>query len=153
MFFGQCLSCVAFFLMGTGSEALCMYTYVSMGWLRLVGLIQLQVTFAEYRLVYRALLQKRPINLSILLAKATPYVYVCISRICTWPYLCIYISLYIYIYMCIYLYVFLYIIYKYHGSRGRMPRWKIQTDTCLCAHVRVQCWFHAYVNVYIQIHI
>jgi len=33
-----------------------------MGWLRLVGSIKLQVSFAEYCLFYRALLQKRPIN-------------------------------------------------------------------------------------------
>jgi len=44
-----------------------------MGWLRLVGSIQLQVSFAEYSLFYRALLQKRPVILSILLTVATPY--------------------------------------------------------------------------------
>jgi len=38
-----------------------------MGWLRLVGSIKLQVTFADYSLFHRALLQKRPIVLSILL--------------------------------------------------------------------------------------
>jgi len=32
-----------------------------MGWLWSVGLIKLHVSFAEYRLFYRALLQKRPI--------------------------------------------------------------------------------------------
>jgi len=32
-----------------------------MGWLRSVGSIKLQVSFAEHRLFYRALLQKRPI--------------------------------------------------------------------------------------------
>ena len=42
------------------------------GWLRLVGSIKLQVSFAEYHLFYRALLQKRPQNLSILLSEATP---------------------------------------------------------------------------------
>ena len=45
----------------------------TMGWLRLVGSVKLQVSFAEYRLFYRALLQKRPIVLSILLTVATPY--------------------------------------------------------------------------------
>jgi len=45
-----------------------------MGWLRSVGLIKLQVSLAEYGLFYRALLQKRPIILSILLTEATPYV-------------------------------------------------------------------------------
>ena len=44
-----------------------------MGWLRSVESIKLWVSFAEYRLFYRALLQKRPIILSILLTVATPY--------------------------------------------------------------------------------
>jgi len=44
-----------------------------MGWLRLVGSIKLQVSFAEYCLFFRALLQKRPMILSILLTKATTY--------------------------------------------------------------------------------
>ena len=44
-----------------------------MGWLRLVGSIKLPVSFPEYSLFYRALLQKRPIILSILLTEATPY--------------------------------------------------------------------------------
>jgi len=48
-------------------------SHIGMGWLRSVGSIKLQVSFAEYRLFYRALLQKRPIILSILLTKATPY--------------------------------------------------------------------------------
>ena len=43
-----------------------------MRWLRSVGSIKLQVSFAEYRLFYRALLQKRPLSLSILLTEATP---------------------------------------------------------------------------------
>jgi len=34
-----------------------------MGWLRLVGSLKLQVSFAEYRLFWRALLQKKPIIL------------------------------------------------------------------------------------------
>ena len=42
----------------------------TMGWLRSVGSIKLQVSFAEYCLLCRALLQKRPIILSILLSEA-----------------------------------------------------------------------------------
>jgi len=42
-----------------------------MGWLRLVGSIKSQVSFSEYCLFYRALLQKSPRILSILLTKAT----------------------------------------------------------------------------------
>ena len=51
---------------------MCMYICVDMGWLRLVGSLKLQVSFAEYRLFYRALLQKRPIIQRSLLAEATP---------------------------------------------------------------------------------
>jgi len=45
------------------------------GWLRLVGSLKLQVSFAEYSLFYRALLQKRPIILRSLLIVASPYTY------------------------------------------------------------------------------
>jgi len=44
-----------------------------MGWLRLVGSLKLYVSFAEYSLFYRALLQKRPIILRSLLIAGTPY--------------------------------------------------------------------------------
>jgi len=46
---------------------------IDMGWLRLVGSLRLQVSFAEYRLFSRALLQKRPTILRSLLIVATPY--------------------------------------------------------------------------------
>ena len=45
----------------------------SWGCLRSVASMKLQVSFAEYRLFCRALLQKRPMIWSILLTKATPY--------------------------------------------------------------------------------
>jgi len=44
-------------------------------WLRLVGSLKLEVSFAKYRLFYRALLQKRPVVLRSLLIVGTPYVY------------------------------------------------------------------------------
>jgi len=44
-----------------------------MGWLRLVGSIKICVSFAEYRLFRRSLLQKRPIILRSLLIVAIPY--------------------------------------------------------------------------------
>ena len=44
-----------------------------MGWLRFGGALKLQVSFADYRLFYRALLQKRPEILKSLLIVATPY--------------------------------------------------------------------------------
>ena len=46
---------------------------VYMGWLRSVGSIKLQVSFAEYSLFCRAHLQKRPTILLILLTEATPH--------------------------------------------------------------------------------
>jgi len=46
-----------------------------MGWLRAVGSFKLYVSFAEYRLFYRALLQKRPIILRSLLIVAIPCVF------------------------------------------------------------------------------
>jgi len=49
-----------------------MWWFTHMGWLRSVGSIKLQVSFEEYRLLYRALLQKRPIIISILLTEVTP---------------------------------------------------------------------------------
>ena len=44
-----------------------------MGWLQLVGSIKLQVSFAKETYKRDAILQKRPINLSIQLTVATPY--------------------------------------------------------------------------------
>jgi len=44
-----------------------------MGWLRLVGSLKIQVSFAEYGLFYRTLLQKIPMILKSLLVVATPY--------------------------------------------------------------------------------
>ena len=45
----------------------------AMGWLRLIGSLKLKVSFTEYSLFDRALLQKRPIILRSLLIVATPY--------------------------------------------------------------------------------
>jgi len=54
----------------------CTCTHEYMRWLRSVGSIKLQVSFAEYRLFYRSHLQKRPVILSILLTVATPYLWI-----------------------------------------------------------------------------
>jgi len=48
-----------------------MHSFIRMGWLQSVGSIKLYVSFAEYCLFYKALLQKRSIILSILLTEAT----------------------------------------------------------------------------------
>ena len=45
----------------------------TMEWFRLVGSLKLHVSFAEYRLFYRALLQRGPVIWRSLLIVATPY--------------------------------------------------------------------------------
>jgi len=56
------------------------FEFLSIGWLRLVGSLTLQVSFAEYSLFYSALLQKRPMILRSLLIVATPYEYLQVCR-------------------------------------------------------------------------
>jgi len=55
---------------------------LAMGWLRFVGSLKRNISFAEHSLFYRALLQKRPIILRSLLIVATPYVYMCVAGRC-----------------------------------------------------------------------
>jgi len=49
--------------------------FQGMGWLRWVGSLKLQVSFADYSLFYWALLQKKPVIFRSLLIVATPYLY------------------------------------------------------------------------------
>ena len=53
------------------------YEYVGMRWLRLVGSIKLQVSFAKEPYKRDDILQKRPVILSILLTVATPHLGTC----------------------------------------------------------------------------
>ena len=80
-----------FFLIDVGyftyAVYFCLYEYryihvdmdidINMGWLRLSGSLELLVSFAEFSLFYRALLQKRPIILGSLLIVANPYIEKC----------------------------------------------------------------------------
>jgi len=56
-----------------GEQVTCTFLWISMERLRLRGSLKLEVSFAEYRLFYRALLKKRPNILRSLLIVATPY--------------------------------------------------------------------------------
>ena len=56
-----------------GCTRIYVYRYRCMAWLRLVGSLKLHVSYAEYRLFYWALLQKRPVILWSLLIVASPY--------------------------------------------------------------------------------
>jgi len=75
-------SCVLIYVAGPPREhevigcqkiSLHMFACYGVGWLRLVGTLKLDVSFAEYRLFYWALLQKRPMILRSLLIVAPPY--------------------------------------------------------------------------------
>ena len=94
---------------------LCIHSYthksdsaIAMEWLRLVSSFKLQVSFAEYSLFHRALVQKRPIILWSLLIVATPYVF-CSWRYRIYTYICMYVCIFIcrniYAYVCIYMYM------------------------------------------------
>ena len=72
------LSCTIFLFYSLNHPALSLTC--TMGWLRSVRSIKLQVSFAGYRLFYRALLQKRPMILSIQLTKSTPYLSLLLSE-------------------------------------------------------------------------
>jgi len=84
---------------------LCVYR-----WLRLVGSLKSHVSFAEYCLFYRTLLQKRPTISRSLLIGATPYVHIHVYSVCICIYthiLCVYVYMYTYI-VCVYVYVHVY---------------------------------------------
>jgi len=68
-----------------------------MGWLRLVGSLKLQVSFAKGPHKRDDILQKRPIILWSLLIEATPY----LQCICTYVNadICIHVCIYIYIHI------------------------------------------------------
>jgi len=86
----------------------CIGKFFGMGWLRLVGSFKLQVSCAEYRLVYSALLQKRPVILRSLLIVATPY-HSRGQQACTTMCDNIYINIHIYTYTYIHTYIHIYI--------------------------------------------
>jgi len=65
--------CFSVFHPGFSCQSLASLSRCYIGWLRLVGSLTLYVSFAEYSLFYRALLQKRPIILRSLLIVTTTY--------------------------------------------------------------------------------
>ena len=78
-----------------------------MGWLRLVGSLKLYVSFVEYCLFYRSVLQKRPVILRSLLYEVTLYLYH-LNHIYTHDYVRVCMAyefvFYIYIHICAYVY-------------------------------------------------
>jgi len=136
------------------STHLYVHTHIHMGWLRLVGSIKLKDFFAEYRLFYRALLQKRPIISSILLSVATPYSASDTSCVSTYKKsVHMYTLIYIYICICTHLYVYIFI-YTYIRTYSHtfMYIYKyIYTPTSAFQIVkRVYLHTYSYISVHVR---
>jgi len=50
------------------------YSYIHVGWLQIVGSFKILVSFAAYRLFYRALLPKKPMFFGSLIIVASSYI-------------------------------------------------------------------------------
>ena len=103
-----------------------------MGWLRFVGSLKLQVSFAEYSLFCRALLQKRliiwrsllllPPHRSFLSGSYLEVSFVTCAYIYIYKYICMYIHI------CIHIYIYTYIYISFVTCA---------CVTCVCVHVVV----------------
>jgi len=110
------------------TRALFLFIFIYIGWLRLVGSIKLQVSFAEYRLFYWALLSKRPTILSILLIVILSiHPIVCAALLRLSEQVGFYISVYICTYMCMYVCIYIY----------------------TCIHMRIYTCTQWYIYIYI----
>jgi len=138
---------------------------ITMGWLRLVGSLNLQVSSAEYSLFYRVLLQKRPIILRSLLIVATPYMNIksmicCLvliyQEIITW--VLIFFTNHRQSFVC-----YGWGLPWWHASGWDARQWPPGVDTmCVCKcvyiymHTHTHTWWHAsgwYARLYIYIYI
>ena len=106
-----------------------------MGWLRWVGCLKIQVSLQNTGLFCRALLQKRPIFLSILLIVATPYagrrLFAGVSI-----FTCIYIHIYIHIYSCLH-------VHKYTHTEVQRSDCESRSKYTRSVHARRRlfaCW-------------
>jgi len=110
-----------------------------MGWLRLVGCLKIYVSLQNIGLFCRALLQKRPIFLSILLIVATPYGVMKATSINTY----------------IYVYEFQVVIFHMYEYIFHFMIWHMY----MCTDVLVYtCFMSSYliylgVNIYVYVHI
>ena len=111
--------------------------------LRLVASLKLQVSFAEYRLLYRALLQKRPIILRSLLIVAPPHrwnitIFIHLPQ-CVFACVCVCACVCMYVCVCV---------IQCHGEHLRR-RLIIAFDAqvCVCAYVSVHLCVCVFVNM------
>jgi len=121
-----------------------------MGWLWLVGSLKWQVSFAEYSLFYRALLQKRPINLRSLSIEATPYVYSDVS-LHTYTYVCVRESRCVVISHCTPIHIYKYVRIYFCGDvslHTHIPNVWVCESTCV---VMSHC-MRIYMCVHVSLH-
>ena len=118
-----------------------------MGWIRLVGSLKLHVSFGEYRLFYRALLQKRPIILKRLLIVATPYLRYVSSCACKTYRMCVHT------YTGIDIFVNMYIHHRIEQENIVLGmQYHIHTlmytylCTCVYAHIRLCIYTHVCIH-------
>jgi len=109
-----------------------------MGWLRLVGSLKLQVSFAEYRVFNRAILQKRPIILRSLFLEATLYLQVCMST-CE----------------CVCVFVKAWDVCDVAGESEGGCGFGVCVTRCLCicvgGHIHIHIYIYMYLHVYIHV--
>ena len=120
-----------------------------------VGALKWQVSFAEYRLFYRAFLQKRPVILrsnilhSILHTRILDmYIFI---FMCVW--VCVYISIYIYICLictCIHIYWMLIANQKVGWlCPANQSFGYVNIHICMCVHVYVCVYMYLYMCIYV----
>jgi len=112
------------------------------GWLRLVGSIQLQVSFAKESYKRDDILQKRHIILSILLTVATPYCFP--NR---------HMRVYMDMYTCVYTYVYIYTYVRKWEYTWTCTH--VYTHTCMYTDIRtyVNMRMDTNTRMYVQIHV
>jgi len=108
-----------------------------MGWLRLVGSLKLQVSFAEYHLLHRALLQKSPKILRSLLTVATSYAYCVCRYMYVYMHVCISVWMYVCMQACMFVCSFWCVGVCMHASTYLSMRACMDVGVCVCMYTFV----------------
>ena len=120
-------------IVATPLHSIVCYLHVCMGWLRLVGCLKIQVSFAKETYKRDLYSAKRHIFLSILLLVATPYVY-------------IHTCMYIYVHICMPIHI-------YRNTFFSKKSLHMHVCTCIFIHVCIYVCIYIYISVPTYIHI
>ena len=133
-----------------------------MGWLRLVGSSKLQVSFAEYRLFYRALLQKRPVISPVCMHAC---IHTCMESINIYlrlrlhicrdfvgecvhsnSFACLHACLFVYLYVCC-----MYVCIK-NGYVCQFTRvYRVNSYACMLACLYTYIYMYIYMYMYVRV--